>query len=163
MYKPQPSALDQARATTDKALQHLRDLIDGGMDVGLSREFMEAFTVEMHATRAKADQMSAEIDALADKAKILEEHVLKAFQWGAMSAWQIASELDMSAIDIARTALDERKRSPFSDAECHRLLSTLFSILDEREGVTFDHANNRCNATSCACNSEAREDTSSST
>ncbi|WP_043618786.1 hypothetical protein [Nonomuraea candida] len=124
----------QARSTTDAALQHLQDLMANGMDVGLSREFIEAFTVEMSATRAKADQLSADIDAFAERAKVAEGHLLKAFTWGNLAAAQIAHDLNMSGSDMH--AMTEDRDSVFTVAEREQLTAALNSVLDARRGAT---------------------------
>ncbi|MFG1619536.1 hypothetical protein ACGFI3_42860 [Nonomuraea wenchangensis] len=117
-----------AREKTDAARQALADLLDSGQDVGLSREFIEAFDAELRTARTSMDDLHRQV-------KALQDHVIKAFQWGSDSAWSLAVELDMDAAAISRSARSQIDMGVFTAVERQHLVSALNDVLDAREGL----------------------------
>ncbi|MEU7741949.1 hypothetical protein [Nonomuraea sp. NPDC049158] len=122
-----------ARARTEAAMRSLKDIVASD-DSSVRPEFAAAVIAQVNAMHAEMDHLRAELAELGPKSKILADDALKAFRWGWLAAWQLASELDMSALDVARTALDETTRAPFTADEQQRLTAVLFDIADERQG-----------------------------
>ncbi|MGW0805925.1 hypothetical protein [Nonomuraea sp. NPDC002799] len=159
---PDQPAVDQARANTDTALQALKDLIASGVDVGATGAFLDAFLVEMTATRAEMDQMAADVEGAAAKVQEAQDYLLLSFRWGGLAAAQIAHDLDLSGSEMHQ--LTEDHDSVFTLAERQQLTSALNDVLDARKGVTvagwtpvpmpFD-ALGRCGSPACrACRTE---------
>ncbi|MEV6159448.1 hypothetical protein AB0L53_54860 [Nonomuraea sp. NPDC052129] len=122
-----------ARARTEAAMRSLKDIVAGD-DSSVRPEFAAAVIAQVNAMHAEMDHLRAELSELGHKSKNLADDALKAFRWGWLAAWQLASELDMSAMDVARAALDEKTRAPFTADEQQRLMAVLFDIADDRQG-----------------------------
>ncbi|MFG1617346.1 hypothetical protein ACGFI3_31675 [Nonomuraea wenchangensis] len=123
--------LAQARANTDAALAALRNLMASGVEPSVSEPFLTAFLAEIETTRAEADDLRGQV-------KALQDHILKAFQWGSDSAWSLAVELDMDAAAISRSARSQISEGTFTAAERTQLVAALNDVIDARQGVRVD-------------------------
>ncbi|MGW2143216.1 hypothetical protein ACWCOT_02825 [Nonomuraea bangladeshensis] len=143
--------LVQARANTNAALTALKAFIESGRAAGVTLAFLTAFLAELETTRNH-------MDALEEQSKALQDHVLKAFEWGSDAAWSLADELGLDAGGIARAARSQVDKGVFSAAERTQLVSALNDVLDARDGVRADGWNpapmpfdseGRCSDPSC--------------
>ncbi len=134
MAKPTATVRDlvQARTNTDACVAALREIMaSGGNAVTISHTFLTAFLDEVETTRAAMDDLEKRAD-------VLQDHVLKAFEWGSDAAWSLADELGLDAGGIARAARSQVDKGVFSAAERTHLVSALNDVLDARDGVRAD-------------------------
>ncbi|MFF0860871.1 hypothetical protein ACFYUV_03860 [Nonomuraea sp. NPDC003560] len=146
--EPKPDPLQEMRAVlgVDAVTGlDLADAVKAGMVLGqmLASDADTRLTAR-DLTGDEHDDLRQAVQDLLDRRRGVNpdrERMLLAFGWGNLAAWQIASELDMDGVEIARATTREADGAPFSDSEKRRLLSTLFDILDEREGIAGTGAN----------------------